>query len=190
LDVFFYQQIMSKGMSEGTSIGKRLEEIRLFNGLTRTAFAESVGIDRSQYSRVESGKIIPTSRQMCEISSKYNVSTDWIFFGDGSMLKKTAPSHAVEEEKKEVSIAPEVDSSSNFLEVITALARENGKLEGLVEQLTSQVAMLKAENENLKNQRDQPSHLVDEKESSFDWLHPPVPMVDVSRIQYKIIPKT
>lgn len=66
----------------------KLSEIREYNGLSKGAFADSVGIDRSQYSKIENGKLTPTVNQLMEISSIYKVSLDWLIAGKGEMQKK------------------------------------------------------------------------------------------------------
>lgn len=70
----------------------KIKELREQKKLTQKEFSEKIGIDNSQLSKIEQGKMMPTLSQLMEISSKFDVSLDWIT-GKSSMLK---------EEKKEV----------------------------------------------------------------------------------------
>jgi transcriptional regulator with XRE-family HTH domain len=127
------------------TITDRLQEIRVLNGLKRSTFADSLGIDRGSYCKIEDGKGTLSARQLLSIHSIYGVSIDWLLFGDG----ETPPAIA----------GP--DLPPNVLGILAAmqrrnesLSRENGKLEEKVEHLTSQVALLAAGHNNLKNLRE------------------------------------
>jgi hypothetical protein len=52
-------------------------------------FAESVGIDPSQFSKMKSGDVGITLEQILEISSIYNVSMEWIIAGSGPVFKSS-----------------------------------------------------------------------------------------------------
>jgi transcriptional regulator with XRE-family HTH domain len=72
------------------SIPLRIKELRVNENLSKKAFAISIGMDNSQYGKIESGKITPTIKQLLDISSKYNASLDWILTGEGHMLRSEA----------------------------------------------------------------------------------------------------
>lgn len=61
-------------------ISLRIKELREAEGLSKKAFSESIGIDNSQYGKIENGKLLPTIGLIMEISSKYNISTDSLLF--------------------------------------------------------------------------------------------------------------
>ncbi|MCL1664076.1 helix-turn-helix transcriptional regulator [Elizabethkingia ursingii] len=63
-------------MNEG--IGLRIKELRKEKKLTQVEFSNEIGIDNSQLSKIEQGKIMPTLIQLMEIASKFNISLDWI----------------------------------------------------------------------------------------------------------------
>jgi hypothetical protein len=157
------------------AMGSILERIKIIaeaEGITVTAMETKIGASKGVLSRALTRHTDIQSKWLQAIAEIYHrYSAEWILRGTGNMLKEKTTA-GVEEEKKEVSIAPEVDSSSNFLEVITALARENGKLEEQVkhrtaekewisgkldefvienDELKKEVARLTAENAALKN---------------------------------------
>jgi transcriptional regulator with XRE-family HTH domain len=65
----------------------RIRELRKSIGLTGKEFSRTIGVDNSQYSKIESGKLTPTIQQLVEIFSHYNVSVDWLLTGEGKMLR-------------------------------------------------------------------------------------------------------
>lgn len=65
----------------------RIKELRKSVRLTGKEFSRTLGIDNSQYSKIESGKLTPTIQQLLEISSHYNASIDWLLTGEGKMLR-------------------------------------------------------------------------------------------------------
>jgi transcriptional regulator with XRE-family HTH domain len=63
------------------SISLRIKELREHNGLSRKDFSTKIGIDNSQYGKIEAGKLTPTIQQILDISSIFAVSTDWLLSG-------------------------------------------------------------------------------------------------------------
>ena len=63
------------------NIGDRIKELRELKSLSQKAFAEILGIDTSQYSKIERGKMFPTIPQLTEISKYFNLSIDYIITG-------------------------------------------------------------------------------------------------------------
>lgn len=68
------------------TIGKRFRDIRDQIGLTQTELAKQLGCGRSNISQIESGKNLPGGSILITLKSKYNVSLDWLFSGEGSMF--------------------------------------------------------------------------------------------------------
>ena len=62
-------------------ISLRIKKLRNEKKIGSGAFADLIKVDRSQYSKLESGKLTPTVLQIMEISSIFNVSTDWLLTG-------------------------------------------------------------------------------------------------------------
>lgn len=56
----------------------RLKETRLKNHLTQEELAEKLGTDKVQISRWESGRVIPRSEALIELSSILGVSVDYL----------------------------------------------------------------------------------------------------------------
>lgn len=59
-------------------IGLKIRELRKENMLTQMDFSLKIGIDNSQLSKIEQGKLMPTLGQLLEISSIFNKSMDWL----------------------------------------------------------------------------------------------------------------
>ena len=68
-------------------IGLNIKELRKERKLTQLEFSTQIGIDNSQLSKIEQGKLMPTLNQLMEISSIFNISLDWLT-GQGPMLKE------------------------------------------------------------------------------------------------------
>lgn len=71
-------------------VGKRIKEKRKQSSYNQGDFATKIGIDPSQYSKIENGKLMPTLSQLMDISSILEVSTDWILKGFNGDNKYTA----------------------------------------------------------------------------------------------------
>jgi phage repressor protein C with HTH and peptisase S24 domain len=59
----------------------RIKELREDEKLSKKDFSAKIGIDNSQYGKIEAGKLTPTIQQIMEISSIFGVSTDWLLTG-------------------------------------------------------------------------------------------------------------
>ena len=76
-------------MKTGTSIdeiARRLERTRLALGLSQSEFAEKAGLARNTYNQWEKGKGRPQLDGAIALCSVYNLTLDWIYFGDKSGL--------------------------------------------------------------------------------------------------------
>ena len=69
------------------AIGLNIKELRKDRKLTQLEFSTQIGIDNSQLSKIEQGKLMPTLNQLMEISSIFDISLDWLT-GKGPMLKE------------------------------------------------------------------------------------------------------
>jgi transcriptional regulator with XRE-family HTH domain len=136
------------------NIGIRIKEKRKENSLSQKDLAEKVGIDNSQFSKIESGKLLPTISQLVEICSILNESMDWIVLG-----KKSSPDQMdiVDMQTKHIEIQEKyIKSLERELEVLKNNLRFNEALEKEIEILkkektsTSSTAMARPAKE-LKN---------------------------------------
>lgn len=66
------------------TLGQRLKRLRENAGFNQVeaAVALEIEIDRSHLSKIENDKALPSWPLMCAFSDLYNVSTDYIRFGD------------------------------------------------------------------------------------------------------------
>jgi transcriptional regulator with XRE-family HTH domain len=69
------------------NINLRIKQLRESKKLSRKDFSLKLGIDNSQYSKIESGKLMPTIQLLMEISSNFDTSIDWLLMGKGEMLR-------------------------------------------------------------------------------------------------------
>lgn len=67
-------------------IGKRIRQVRNNIRLKQDQFANQIGCGRSNISQIENGLFYPTAKLMIALKSKFNVSLDWLFSGEGSMF--------------------------------------------------------------------------------------------------------
>lgn len=88
--------IMTNTQELKNSIGKRLNQARKKIGLNQGEFGEHLGCGRSNISQIENGLFFPTSSLLAELKSKFNVSLDWLFSGEGSMF--------IEEKEKNIEL--------------------------------------------------------------------------------------
>lgn len=63
------------------SICIRIKELRKEKKMSQKDFAAAIGVDESQYSKIERGILQPTILQIIEICSIFKVSADWIMVG-------------------------------------------------------------------------------------------------------------
>jgi transcriptional regulator with XRE-family HTH domain len=67
-------------------ISNRLRELRKKLGLSQLQFVEHLGCSRSNISLLENGVVLPSASILSALKSKFNVSLDWLFSGEGSMF--------------------------------------------------------------------------------------------------------
>lgn len=66
-----------------SEIGERISKIVKDSGLTRTAFAEKIGLTQSYVSGMCLGKKMPGDRTVKDICREFNVNEKWIRTGEG-----------------------------------------------------------------------------------------------------------
>lgn len=65
-------------------MSNKLKELRKNSALTQQEIAEVIGVDRSSYSYYENGKASPSLQVLIKIAKVFNVTLDYIIFGDDS----------------------------------------------------------------------------------------------------------
>ena len=68
--------------------GVRLRKVREDLGCTRREMAEYLGMTANGYCKNESGECFPNTKSLFRLSSRYDVSMDWLFFNKGPMYHK------------------------------------------------------------------------------------------------------
>jgi transcriptional regulator with XRE-family HTH domain len=145
------------------SIGEKVKEFRLSNGLKISAFAASLGIDRGQYSRIEKGELNFTVQHLRELTSQYGISIDWLL-DEGGEEKQEGTMGNIKKTREEFEMpdGPLPPGFAQIFETMQHLAYENGKLEERVEHRTAErdwnenkVDQLVVENDRLKKEVEQ-----------------------------------
>jgi phage repressor protein C with HTH and peptisase S24 domain len=78
------------------AINQRLKQLREKNNLSKLEFSANIGIDNSHYGKIEDGKMGIKLEHLMAISSKFNVTLDWLATG------KEAPAQLLNDVKVEV----------------------------------------------------------------------------------------
>lgn len=115
-------------------IGSRIKEAREAINLSQKELAEKLGMDPSQFSKIERGKLMPTLLQAIDIGKILSKSLDWLV-------------SSVESEKK-----PEIISSDHYKEQYE-WAKQNIELLHTIQELKDKVHVLETQNTNLQNKR-------------------------------------
>ncbi len=68
------------------SLNERLKQFRESKSLTAKDFASSIGLDPSQYARIEKGSANLTTDKLKDLSSIYGLSINWLVAGTGPMM--------------------------------------------------------------------------------------------------------
>ena len=58
--------------------GERLRELRKVSGMNASAAAKHLGVSAAHYSKLETGKTLPSVELFVQISELYNVSLDYL----------------------------------------------------------------------------------------------------------------
>ncbi|MCS4488717.1 helix-turn-helix domain-containing protein [Streptococcus sciuri] len=68
--------------------GKRIKELRKQTGLSQEKFAFKIGMDRTYYASIESGKRNVSLKNIEKIASGFNISISQLFIGIGDEKNK------------------------------------------------------------------------------------------------------
>lgn len=71
------------------SINLRLKQLREKKKLKKIQISSLMGVDNSQYTRIESGKLQPTLNHLMELNSKLGVDLNWLINGKGTMFNES-----------------------------------------------------------------------------------------------------
>lgn len=70
-------------------LNNKLKELRKNSSLTQEQISEVIGVDRSSYSYYENGKATPSLGVLIKIAKVFNVTLDYIVFGEHSETVET-----------------------------------------------------------------------------------------------------
>ncbi|QDP85229.1 helix-turn-helix transcriptional regulator [Chryseobacterium sp. SNU WT5] len=115
-------------------IGSRIKEAREAINLSQKDLAEKLGMDPSQFSKIERGKLMPTLLQAIELGKILSKSLDWLV-------------STVESDQK-----PEMISGDHYKEQYE-WAKQNIELLHTIQELKDKIHLLETENTNLQNKR-------------------------------------
>lgn len=103
--------------NKNNRINNRIKELRLLAKYNQKDFSSIIGVDNSQYSKIERGVLMPTLEHLMEISSKLNISLDWLILGkesDGSTIIDNRPIIEINPEAKTNTLIADVKASAGF----------------------------------------------------------------------------
>jgi len=80
----FTAKYYSHVSGELKEIGKRLATLRKELNLSQIDFAKQAGLSRSYITNVETGKLNPSYDFLYKVAIKYNISINWLLFGNGT----------------------------------------------------------------------------------------------------------
>ena len=70
------------------AFGKRIKELRKQTGLRQEKFALKIGMDRTYYASIESGKRNVSLKNIEKIASGFDISISQLFIGVGNKKNK------------------------------------------------------------------------------------------------------
>ena len=70
------------------AFGKRIKELRKQTGLSQEKFALKIGMDRTYYASIESGKRNVSLKHIEKIASGFDISISQLFIGVGNKKNK------------------------------------------------------------------------------------------------------
>jgi transcriptional regulator with XRE-family HTH domain len=85
-----------KSAVDKEKMGERIKIVRKRSGLTQEEFADRIGFHKNQVHYVEVGKSYPSDDFLWKVSSRFNISIDWLKTGTGDMAAE--PIDRVDEE--------------------------------------------------------------------------------------------
>lgn len=93
---------------------ERFQKIMEYAGVSPKRFAEILGIERSNVSHIMSGRNNPSLTVVQKILKNFpDISSDWLLFGEGNMLKANATANNVAAANATANNAAAVNSTSD-----------------------------------------------------------------------------
>ncbi len=93
----------------------RLEEVRHHLGLSVAEMSATLNIEPTSYRKQKRGEVFTSNSQMHSLGDPFRISLDWLFLGEGSMLKN--PPDAIEKKQEPAeSSLPEVVSLTESID--------------------------------------------------------------------------
>ena len=93
---------------------ERFQKIMEYAGVSPKRFAEILGIERSNVSHIMSGRNNPSLAVVQKILKNFpDISSDWLLFGEGNMLKANATANNVAAANATANNAAAVNSTSD-----------------------------------------------------------------------------
>ena len=97
-----------------SAVGKRVKEVRKALRVQQKEMAAVIGISNSHLSEIEKGESNPTASFFLNLSSRYNVSIEYLFHGRGEMLYDKEP----EPVEKDVEYNGDIDSIEKLVWIV------------------------------------------------------------------------
>lgn len=71
------------------TINERIAQCIATTGLTKTAFAQKIGLTQAYVSALSTGRKVPSDRTIADICREFNVNEAWLRSGEGEMFRRT-----------------------------------------------------------------------------------------------------
>jgi transcriptional regulator with XRE-family HTH domain len=68
------------------AVGRRIKKIRKLKGFTQDEMVKYLHCGRSNFSKIESGQVMPGGMMLWALQQNLNVSLDWLFTGKGEVF--------------------------------------------------------------------------------------------------------
>jgi len=102
---------------------ERFQKIMEYAGVSPKRFAEILGIERSNVSHIMSGRNNPSLAVVQKILKNFpDISSDWLLFGEGNMLKANATANNVAAANATANNAAAVNATANNAAAVNATA--------------------------------------------------------------------
>ncbi|PXX29815.1 helix-turn-helix protein [Arenibacter sp. ARW7G5Y1] len=93
---------------------KRIDQILKFYDLSASAFADTIGVQRSSISHLLAGRNKPSLEFVLKVVSSFpDVDLYWLLFGKGSFPKKIKTASPIVEKKEQMAAGNEVMADAN-----------------------------------------------------------------------------
>jgi transcriptional regulator with XRE-family HTH domain len=98
-------------------VGQRLREFRLEMNMTQEQMLQYSDIGRSNFSRIEAGKIFPNLSLLQTLQDKFDLNINWLICNNGEMFIRNSLSESFKFEKNK----EEVNELLHHMSKVTAL---------------------------------------------------------------------